>query len=143
MFLLVGRGVAGVWGKGESEVGAQDVCAGLAKVVVGSVVGKAGQGVDASEPDSWGVRAELVDCLGEALGVQPGSLTVGTRLVDVLTAVPDDEGDERASPGYHAEGELHDVEKRLGVELRGCVDLLEVQQDDQAVEPCPLPGSPR
>ncbi len=50
--LLVGGVIAGVGGKGQLEVGAQDVDAGLAQVVVRGIAGEAGQGVDAPEPDS-------------------------------------------------------------------------------------------
>ncbi|WP_235023612.1 hypothetical protein [Streptomyces sp. WAC05374] len=133
LFLVV-RVVAGVRGEGELEVGAQDVNAGLAQAVVGGVVGESGQGVDAAEPDGSGVRAESLDGLGEAFGVEPGSLAVRPGLINALAAVGDDQSDERAGPGDHAEGELDQVEERLGVELRGGVDLLEVQEVHQAVE---------
>ncbi|WP_199813207.1 hypothetical protein [Streptomyces aureocirculatus] len=98
MFLLAGGVVAGVGGVGELEVGAQDVDAGLALVLVGGVVGEACEGVDAAEADGWGVGAEFVDGLGEALGVQPGGFAVGAGLVDALAAVGDDQDDERAGP---------------------------------------------
>ncbi|MGW3464523.1 hypothetical protein ACWDE9_35270 [Streptomyces olivaceoviridis] len=55
VFLLVGGVIAGVGGEGKLEAGAQNVNAGLAQAVVGGVVGEAGQGVDAPEPDSRGV----------------------------------------------------------------------------------------
>lgn len=71
VFLLVGGIVAGVGGERKLEVGAQDVDAGLAKAVVGDVVGEAGQGVNAAELDGRGVGAELLDGLGEAFGVKP------------------------------------------------------------------------
>ncbi|MGW2113412.1 hypothetical protein, partial [Streptomyces sp. NPDC001948] len=131
-FLLAVGVVARVGGEGELEIGAEDVDARLAETLVRGVVGEAGQGVDAAEADGWGVRAELVDGLGEAFGVEPGGFAVGARLVHPLAAVGNNQGDERASPGYHSEGDFHDVEERLGVELRCGVDLLEVQQGDQA-----------
>jgi hypothetical protein len=59
---------------------------------------------------------------------------VGADLVDALTAVGHDQGDERTGPGDHSEREFHQVEECLRVELRGAVDLLEVQQVHQAVE---------
>ncbi|MCX5434735.1 hypothetical protein OHU11_41895 (plasmid) [Streptomyces sp. NBC_00257] len=59
---------------------------------------------------------------------------MSTSLIDALTAVGNDQGDERASPGDHSEGELHQVEECLRVELRCGVDLLEVQYIHQAVE---------
>jgi hypothetical protein len=46
-----GRQAAGVGRERQSEVGAQDVDAGLSEGVVGGVVGEAGQGVDAAEAD--------------------------------------------------------------------------------------------
>ncbi|MFD6243130.1 MULTISPECIES: hypothetical protein [Streptomyces] len=90
--------------------------------------------MDAPKSDGWGVRAEFVDGLREALGVEPGGLAVGAGFVDALTAVGDDQGDERTGPGDHAKGKLHQVEERLRVELCGGVDLLEVQQVHQAIE---------
>ncbi len=42
--------------------------------------------MDPTEPDCRGVGAELVDGLGEAFGVKPGGLPVGTDLVDALSA---------------------------------------------------------
>ncbi|MFI2906953.1 hypothetical protein ACG2OD_01600 [Streptomyces sp. PDY-4] len=117
-----------------AKVGAQNVDAGLAQAVVGGVVGEAGQGVDASEPDGRGVGSEFVDGLGEAFGMEPGGFAVGAGFVHALAAVGDDQGDERAGPGDHAEGEFHQVEEGLGIKLRGGVDLLEVQQVYQAVE---------
>ncbi|GAA5608779.1 hypothetical protein Sgri01_07148 [Streptomyces griseus] len=134
VFLLMGRIGAGVGGERELEVGAQDVDAGLAKAVVGGVVGEACQCVDATESDGWGVGAEFVDGLGEALGVEPGGLAVSAGFVDALAAVGDDQGDECTGTGDHSEGELHQVEERLRVELRGGTDLLDVQQDYQEVE---------
>ncbi|MBU6530970.1 hypothetical protein [Streptomyces mayonensis] len=58
---------------------------------------------------------------------------MSTGFVDALTAVSSDQGDECAGPGNRAEGKLHQVE-RLGVELCGGVDLLELQQVHPAVE---------
>ncbi|WP_353962221.1 hypothetical protein [Streptomyces anulatus] len=100
---VVGR-VAGVGGEGQAEVGTQDVNAGLPQAVVGGVVSKASQGVDAAEPDGRGVRAEFVDGLGEAFGVKPSCFAVGACFVDALAAVGDDQGDERTGPGNHSEG---------------------------------------
>ncbi len=130
----MGRIGAGVRGERELEVGAQDVDAGLPQAVVGGVVGQAGQRVDATKPDGRGVGAEFVDGVGEAFGVEAGGFAAGAGFVDALAAVGDDQGDERAGPGDHAEGELHQVEEGFRVELRGGVDLLEVQQHHQAVE---------
>ncbi|WP_158718779.1 hypothetical protein [Streptomyces griseus] len=90
--------------------------------------------MDASEPDGREVGAEFVDGLGEAFGVEPGGFAMGAGLVDALAAVGDDQGDERAGPRDHPEGEFHQVEERLRVQLRGVVDLLDVQEQDQAVE---------
>ncbi|MGW2112377.1 hypothetical protein [Streptomyces sp. NPDC001948] len=134
VLLQVGETLAGVGAIAEPEVGAQDVDAGLAKAVVGGVVCQAGERVDAAKSDGWGIGAEFVDGLGKALGVQPGGLAVGAGFVDALAAVGDDQGNECTGPGDHPEGKLHQVEERLRVELRGGVDLLEVQQDDQSVE---------
>lgn len=80
------------------------------------------------------ITVSVPNGLGEALGVQPGGLAVGAGLVDALAAVGDDQGDERTCPSDHPEGEFHQVEERLRIQLRGGVDLLEVQQDYQAVE---------
>ncbi|MEU1777008.1 hypothetical protein ABZ601_31450 [Streptomyces sp. NPDC012842] len=91
VLLLASGVVAGVGGEGKLKVGAQDVDAGLAQVVVGGVVGETGQCVNATEPDGRGVRAEFVDSLGKAFAVEP----VGAGLVDALAAVGDDQGDER------------------------------------------------
>ncbi|MFD4866253.1 hypothetical protein [Streptomyces sp. NPDC058412] len=126
VFLLIAGGVSGVGCEGKLQVGAQDVDAGLTETVVRGIVGQAGQGVHATELDGGGVRAELVAGLGEPLGMA-GGIAVRTGLVDTLAAVRDDQGDERASPGDHSEGEFHQVEEGLGVEFRGGVDLLEVQ----------------
>ncbi|WP_440582006.1 hypothetical protein [Streptomyces flavofungini] len=90
--------------------------------------------MDAPELDSWRVRAEFVDGLGEAFGVQPGGFAVGAGFVDALAEVGDDQRDERTGPGDHAEGELHQVEERLRVELRGAVELLEAEQERQPVK---------
>ncbi|MDK1476947.1 hypothetical protein QNO07_26730 [Streptomyces sp. 549] len=90
--------------------------------------------MDATEPHGGGVGAEFVDGLGEALGVQAGGFTVGAGLIHALAAVGDDQGDERAGPGHHPEGQLHQVEQRVGVELRRTVDLAEVQQHHQPME---------
>ncbi|WP_405966210.1 hypothetical protein [Streptomyces sp. NBC_00015] len=90
--------------------------------------------MDAAEADGQGVRAELVDCLGETLGVESSGFAVGAGLVDTMATVGDDQGDEGARPGHHPEGELHQVEERFRVELGGAVDLLEVEQLHQAVE---------
>ncbi|MGQ4410380.1 hypothetical protein ACN6K8_001554 [[Kitasatospora] papulosa] len=134
VFLLMCRVVAGVGGEGELEVGAQDIDAGLPQAVVGGIVGKAGQSVDAAEPDGRGVRAELVDGLGEALSVEPGGFPVGASLINTLAAIGHDQGDKRASPGDHPERELHQVEERLGVQLGGAVDFLKIKQIHQAIE---------
>lgn len=55
--------------------------------------------------------------------MQPGGLTVGAGLVDALATIGNDQGDERTSPGDHLEGEFHQVEEPIGVELGrgGCV----------------------
>ncbi|MFJ3099588.1 hypothetical protein, partial [Streptomyces hydrogenans] len=134
MFFLVGGIAAGVGGEGELEVSAQNVDAGLAQAVVGSVVGEACQGVDTSETDRRRLRAELVDDRGEALCVEPGGVAVGAGLIDTLATVGHDQGDERSGSGDDAEGQLHQVEERFPVKLRGAVDLLEVQHDDQGVK---------
>ncbi|MFC8217910.1 hypothetical protein ACFUTY_07025 [Streptomyces sp. NPDC057362] len=90
--------------------------------------------MDAAEPDGRGVRPEFVDGQREALGVKPGCFAMGAGLVDALTPVGDDQGDERTGPGNHAEGKLHQVEECRRVQFRLAVDLLEVQQVHQAVE---------
>ncbi|WP_435813030.1 hypothetical protein [Streptomyces rochei] len=108
--------VTGGGGERETEVGAQDVDAGLAQVVVGGIVGEASQGVDSTKADGWGIRTELVDGLGEALGVEPGGFPVSASLIDTLAAVGDDQSNKCAGPGYHAEGQLHQVEESLGVD---------------------------
>ncbi|WP_449479919.1 hypothetical protein [Streptomyces avidinii] len=59
---------------------------------------------------------------------------MSTGLVDALAAVGNDQGNERARPGDDPEGEFHQVEERLRVELRGAVDLLEVQHHHEPVE---------
>ncbi|MFT9474742.1 hypothetical protein [Streptomyces sp. 11-1-2] len=133
-FFLASGIVTGVGGEGKLEIGAQNIDARLAQPVVGCVVSKAGKGVNATEPDGRGVGAELFDGLGEALGMEPGGLPVSAYLVDALATVGNDQGDERAGPGDHSEGELHQVEKRLRVELGGAVDPPEAQKDHQTVE---------
>ncbi|GGV97421.1 hypothetical protein GCM10015535_68760 [Streptomyces gelaticus] len=87
-----------------------------------------------AEPDRGRLGPEFVDGLGETLRVQPGRFPVGPGLVDALPTVGDDQGDECAGSGDHPEGEFHQVEERLGVELGGGVDLLEVEQHHQPVE---------
>ncbi|MFD9052675.1 hypothetical protein [Streptomyces zaomyceticus] len=76
----------------------------------------------------------MFDGLDEPFGVEPGGFPVRSGFIDALAAVGDDQGYECASPGDHSEGELHQVEERFRVELRGAVDLLEIQQLHQAVE---------
>lgn len=130
VFFLEGGVLAGVGSDGELEVGAQEVNAGLAQAVVRGVVSESGQGVDAVKLDGRRVRAELLDGLGEAFGVEPGGFAVGAGVIDALAAV----GDERAGPSDHAEGEFDQVEESFGVEFLGGVDLLNVQQVHQAAE---------
>ncbi|MFC8201586.1 hypothetical protein ACFUTV_40295 [Streptomyces sp. NPDC057298] len=125
------------------------------RIFVEGVVGEAGEGVDAAELDGWGVGSEFVDGLGEAFGVEAGGFAVGAGLVDALAAVGDDEGDEGSGSGDHSEGEFHQVEECLGVEFRGAVDFLEVEQYYQSVKNCacdqdgggegegPCPADPR
>ncbi|MFD0396418.1 hypothetical protein ACFQ3Z_46200 [Streptomyces nogalater] len=72
--------------------------------------------------------------LGEAFGVEPGGFSVSAGFVDALTAVGDDERNERPSSGDHSEGQFHQVEECLGIELPGVADLLVPQQVHQAVE---------
>ncbi len=134
VFLLVCGAVARIWGEGELEVGAQNVDARLAQVVVGGVVGKTSQGMDATQPDGRGVRAKFVDGLGEALGVQPGGFPVGASFVDALPAVGDDQGDKGTGPGDHSEGEFYQVEERLGVDAAFGLQLAGAEQAPAGVE---------
>jgi hypothetical protein len=76
----------------------------------------------------------LFDGLGEALGVEAGGFAAGAGLVHSLASVGDDRGDERTGPGDYPEGELHQVEEGLGVDLRAAVDRLDVQQYHQPAE---------
>ncbi|MET7887800.1 DUF6233 domain-containing protein [Streptomyces avermitilis] len=91
----------------------------MPQAVIGGVIGKASQSVNASELDGWGVGSEFVDGLGEALGVQPRVFTVGAGFVDALAAVGDDQGDERTGASDDAEGDPDPGDAAGGQELVG------------------------
>ncbi|WP_435853579.1 hypothetical protein [Streptomyces sparsogenes] len=81
---------------------------------------------------AWPGDIPLCHVLG---ALQPAWLRgCGLGLVDALAAVGDDQGNERAGPGDHSEGKIHQVEECLRVELRSGVDLLEAQQVHQPIE---------
>ncbi len=97
----------------QAQIGAQDVDARLARLAGGGVVGEAGQGVHAPEAHGGGLLTQLGDGGGEALGMQPGGVPPRPVLVDALTPVGHDQGDQGTGPGDHAERQLHQVEQRL------------------------------
>ncbi|GAA3487667.1 hypothetical protein GCM10018987_17460 [Streptomyces cremeus] len=87
--------------------------------------------MDAAQAYGGGVGAEFVDGRREAFGVQAGGLAVGAGLIHALAAVGDDQGDERTGSCDHPEGELHQVEERLRIELGAGVQCPEVEQHHQ------------
>lgn len=131
------RGACGQFclgGVGQAEIGAQDVDARLAQAAGGGVVCKAGQGVHPAEADRDGFVAELGDGGSEAFAVQTGVVSQGAILVEALAPVGDDQGDEGAGPGHHAEGKLHQVEERLGVDARLGLEPAGAEQAPPGVE---------
>ncbi|MGW6688718.1 hypothetical protein [Streptomyces sp. NPDC054961] len=100
------------------------VDAGLPQVGGGGIVSEAGQGMDGAGADGLGLFAELGDGLGEAFRVQASVFAQGSGLVNALTPIAVDQGEQGSGARDHAEGDLHKAEQLPGPEvLLGCQPL--------------------